>query len=98
MPTQFAIVTGAGSGVGKAVTLALLREGYTVALAGRRPEPLQQVIAEAALPADRTLAISTDVANPDSVTNSIRPCPADVRPPRPALQQRRHQHPQYPAR
>ena len=40
---RVAIVTGAGTGIGKAVALALLQDGYCVALAGRRREPLQVV-------------------------------------------------------
>ena len=44
--SKVAIVTGAGSGIGKAAALALLQDGYRVVLAGRRPEPLQAVIAE----------------------------------------------------
>ena len=43
---KVAMVTGAGTGIGKAVTLALLRDGYRVALAGRRREPLEQTAAE----------------------------------------------------
>jgi NAD(P)-dependent dehydrogenase (short-subunit alcohol dehydrogenase family) len=66
-PRKFAIVTGAGSGIGKAVALALLHHGYGVALAGRRLEPLQQVVADAGLSASRALAVPTDVANPESV-------------------------------
>ena len=46
-----AVVTGAGSGIGKAVALALLRDGYRVALAGRRKDPLEQTAAESANPA-----------------------------------------------
>jgi NAD(P)-dependent dehydrogenase (short-subunit alcohol dehydrogenase family) len=66
-PRKFAIVTGAGSGIGKAVALALLHHGYGVALAGRRLEPLQQVVADAGLSASRALAVPTDVASPESV-------------------------------
>ncbi len=44
---KVAIVTGAGSGVGKASALALLQAGYAVVFAGRRPEPLAAAIAEA---------------------------------------------------
>jgi len=66
-PRKFAVVTGAGTGIGKAVALALLHHGYGVALAGRRVEPLQQVVADAGLSATRALAVPTDVANPDSV-------------------------------
>ncbi len=65
-PSKIAIVTGAGTGVGKAATLALLQDGYCVALAGRRPEPLQEVIAQSGA-AGRALAVPTDVADPDSV-------------------------------
>ena len=64
---KVALVTGAGSGIGKAVALALLRAGYRVVLAGRRHEPLESVAAESGLPPARTLAVSADVADPDSV-------------------------------
>ena len=64
--SKVAIVTGAGTGVGKAAALALLGGGFSVVLAGRRPEPLAEVIAESGA-ADRALAVPTDVANPDSV-------------------------------
>jgi NAD(P)-dependent dehydrogenase (short-subunit alcohol dehydrogenase family) len=66
-PKKFAVVTGAGSGIGKAVALALLHHGYGVALAGRRAEPLQQVVADAGLSASRALAVPTDVGHPESV-------------------------------
>jgi NAD(P)-dependent dehydrogenase (short-subunit alcohol dehydrogenase family) len=63
---KVAIITGAGSGVGKAVALAFLRAGYSVALAGRRLEPLQAVAAESGA-AERALPVSTNVADPASV-------------------------------
>jgi len=66
MTTKIALVTGAGSGVGKAAALGLLKAGYSVVLAGRRKEPLEQVAAEGPVGA-KTLAIPTDVANPSSV-------------------------------
>ncbi|HEX7953429.1 MAG TPA: SDR family oxidoreductase, partial [Burkholderiales bacterium] len=68
MATQnkVAIVTGAGSGVGKAATLALLKAGYSVALAGRRKDALEQVAKESGAGA-RALAVPTDVSQPDSV-------------------------------
>ena len=66
-PAKIALITGAGTGVGKAVSLGLLKLGFNVVLAGRRLDTLQQVIAEANLPPTRTLAVPTDVANPDSV-------------------------------
>ena len=63
---QVAIVTGGGTGIGKAAALALLADGWRVAVAGRRPEALEQVVAEAAAPG-RTLAVPTDVTDPASV-------------------------------
>ena len=59
---RVAIVTGAGSGVGKAAALALLNDGYCVALAGRRSEPLQSVATESGA-ADRALVVPTDVSD-----------------------------------
>ena len=61
-----AIVTGAGTGIGKAVALALLRDGYRVALAGRRKEPLDAAIAEAGAGV-QALAVPTDVSDPVAV-------------------------------
>jgi NAD(P)-dependent dehydrogenase (short-subunit alcohol dehydrogenase family) len=62
-----AIVTGAGSGIGRASALALLAEGYNVVLAGRRPDALAQTVALAGPDAARTLAVPTDVSQEDSV-------------------------------
>lgn len=64
---QVAIVTGAGSGIGRAVTLALLADGYSVTLAGRRPEALEATIAGAGRDSTRTIAVPTDVCDPSSV-------------------------------
>ena len=63
---QIAIVTGAGSGIGRAAALALLADGWSVALAGRRREPLAQVAAEAGA-GKRALVLPTDVADPQAV-------------------------------
>lgn len=57
-----AIVTGAGSGIGRATALALLREGYSVVLAGRRRDRLEQTAA-----GTKALLVPTDVTDPDSV-------------------------------
>jgi NAD(P)-dependent dehydrogenase (short-subunit alcohol dehydrogenase family) len=65
---SIAVVTGAGSGIGKAVALALLADGWKVALAGRRIEPLEAVAAASGRP-DRALIVSTDVSDPESVRN-----------------------------
>ncbi len=64
--SRVAIVTGAGTGIGKAATLALLKDGYQVVLAGRRLAPLNEVMALGGAP-DRSLAVVTDVADLDSV-------------------------------
>ena len=64
---KVAIVTGAGSGIGKQCALALLREGYTVVLAGRRREPLEATAAEGAPSGSHALVVQTDVGNPESV-------------------------------
>lgn len=61
-----AVVTGAGSGIGKAAALALLADGWQVVLAGRRAEPLEQVIEDSGAVA-RALAVPTDVADPAAV-------------------------------
>ena len=63
---KVAMVTGAGTGIGKAVTLALLRDGYRVALAGRRREPLEQTAGQSGEPA-RALVVPTDVSDAASV-------------------------------
>lgn len=63
--SKIALVTGAGTGIGRAVALALARHGWKVALAGRRREPLEAVAAEA--PAGSTRVVPADVANPASV-------------------------------
>jgi NAD(P)-dependent dehydrogenase (short-subunit alcohol dehydrogenase family) len=65
--SKIAIVTGAGSGIGRAVALALLREGYSLALAGRRPDALAETAARAGTDAGRALAVPTDVTDPASV-------------------------------
>jgi NAD(P)-dependent dehydrogenase (short-subunit alcohol dehydrogenase family) len=63
---KIAIVTGAGSGIGRAVSLALLKDGYSVVLAGRRAHLLEQVATESGA-GSRALAIPTDVTQPESV-------------------------------
>jgi NAD(P)-dependent dehydrogenase (short-subunit alcohol dehydrogenase family) len=64
---RVAIVTGAGTGIGRAVAIALLNDGYRVALAGRRVELLEQTRKEAGQPSGRAIVVPSDVADPTSV-------------------------------
>ncbi len=64
--SKVAVVTGAGTGIGKASAIALVKEGYSVAFAGRRAEPLEKAVAESA-GGERAIAVPTDVADPKSV-------------------------------
>ncbi len=65
--TKIAVVTGGGTGIGKAAALALLGAGWSVVLAGRRKDKLEQALAEAGAAAQRALAVQTDVGDPASV-------------------------------
>ncbi|EWY37640.1 3-oxoacyl-ACP reductase [Skermanella stibiiresistens SB22] len=64
---KIALVTGAGTGIGRAVALALLEAGYSVVLAGRRQEPLEETAELGAKFGKRTLAVPTDIGDPASV-------------------------------
>ena len=64
---RIAIVTGAGTGIGKAVALALLQDGYSVVLAGRRKELLEATALEGKSSGSRTLVVPTDVSDPISI-------------------------------
>jgi len=66
---RVAIVTGAGSGIGRYSAIALLQAGYSVGLAGRREDALQESIAEAGADGARALAVPTDVGKAASVAN-----------------------------
>jgi len=66
-PAKIAIVTGAGTGIGKAVALALVEDGYSVVFAGRRADHLDSAVKSAGAAASRCLAVPTDVKDPDSV-------------------------------
>jgi NAD(P)-dependent dehydrogenase (short-subunit alcohol dehydrogenase family) len=65
---RVAIVTGAGSGIGKYSALALLEDGYSVVLAGRRAETLESTVADAGPLGSNTLTVPTDVGNPEAVS------------------------------
>ncbi len=64
---KVALVTGAGSGIGRASALALLAAGYSVVLAGRRADALDATLAQAGAHAANALAAPTDVTDPDAV-------------------------------
>lgn len=66
-PSKIALVTGAGSGIGKASVLALLRAGYAVVLAGRRTDALHATVEAAGELGQHTLVVPTDVTDPASV-------------------------------
>ena len=74
MPTDepVAVVTGAGSGIGRQVASALLAAGYRVALAGRRGHALEDTITQAGPAGGRARAIATDVSDPDAVGELFR--------------------------
>ncbi len=66
---KVAIITGAGSGIGKATALAFLNDGYCVGLAGRRRDPLENTVKEAGEHASRALVVPTDISDPGAVKN-----------------------------
>ena len=68
---KVAIVTGGGSGIGKASALALLEEGYSVVISGRREDPLSQTVKESG-ESSNFFGITCDVGNPDSVKNLFK--------------------------
>ena len=65
---KIALVTGAGSGIGRQVAIALCEAGYSAVLAGRREEPLEETAALAGESGSRTLVVPTDVSEPSSVS------------------------------
>lgn len=64
---RVAIITGGGSGIGKQSALALVQDGYSVAISGRRTEPMEETISDAGEGGSRILAVQGDVGNPESV-------------------------------
>lgn len=66
---KVAIITGAGSGIGKATALAFLNDGYRVGFAGRRRNPLENAMKEPGENASRAIAVPTDISNPGAVKN-----------------------------
>ena len=68
------IVTGAGSGIGRAVAIAFLQDGWNVALAGRRLDALEDSVRASGVPAAKALCLATDVCDPDQVKNLFDSC------------------------
>jgi NADP-dependent 3-hydroxy acid dehydrogenase YdfG len=66
---KVAIITGAGTGIGKATALAFLNDGYNVAFAGRRKDMLEKAIKEAGEKATCAIAVPTDISDPVAVKN-----------------------------
>ena len=66
---KVAIITGGGTGIGKASALTLAADGYSVTISGRRAEPLQETIEEAGEAGSRMLGVQADVGDPESVKN-----------------------------
>jgi NAD(P)-dependent dehydrogenase (short-subunit alcohol dehydrogenase family) len=64
---KVAVVTGAGTGIGRAVALALMKEGYGVALAGRRRDALERTAETGKAGSGRSIVVPTDVGNPAAV-------------------------------
>ena len=64
MAAKVALVTGAGSGIGRSCALALMKDGFDMALAGRRKEPLEEVAKEGQAMGRKTLVVPTDVSRP----------------------------------
>ena len=69
---KVAMVTGAGSGIGKSVATALYKQGYKMVFVGRRLEVLQELIAELGADEQRAIAVSTDVRDVESVDNLFK--------------------------
>jgi len=66
-PSKIAVITGAGSGIGKAVAVALAQDGYSIVLAGRRRELLEATALEVKKVGSKSLVVPTDVADPAAV-------------------------------
>ena len=64
---KVAVVTGGGTGVGRAAALALAGEGFAVVVSGRRPEPLKEVASEIGSTGGRAIVVPTDVTDPESI-------------------------------
>ena len=64
---KVAVITGGGTGIGKATALAFIKDGYRVVISGRRAEPLEETIKTAGVDSSRMIGVPTDVGNPEAV-------------------------------
>ena len=64
---KVAVITGGGTGIGKATALAFIKDGYRVVITGRRAEPLEETIKAAGVDSSRMIGVPTDVGNPEAV-------------------------------
>ena len=64
---KVAVITGGGTGIGKATALAFIKDGYRVVITGRRAEPLDETIKAAGVDSSRMIGVPTDVGNPEAV-------------------------------
>jgi len=64
---KVAVVTGAGTGIGKAVALALMKEGYAAVFAGRRKDKLEEAAIEGKASGAKSLVVPTDVSDPAAI-------------------------------
>ena len=85
--TRVAVITGGGTGIGRAVALALAGTGYSVVVAGRRKEPLEATAAEGSKMGARMLSVPTDGGRPKVCQGSVRQDGGDVRAPGSPFQQ-----------
>ena len=65
--SKVAVITGAGTGIGRATALAFVNDGWQVAITGRRKEPLEETLTAAGAGRERMIAVSADVSDPQSV-------------------------------
>ena len=64
---KVAVITGGGTGIGKATALAFIKDGYRVVITGRRAEPLNDTLKEAGVDSARMIGVPTDVGDPEAV-------------------------------
>ena len=86
---KVALITGAGSGIGRASSVALAAAGYSVVLTGRQRGPLEETAGRCRDRGADVLVIPADITDSSSVEALFEACPPALRPSRPAVQQRR---------